>query len=330
MRKGKIGIIANPQSGRDIRRLVAHASVFDNEEKVNIVERMLSVFNELGLSSLYYMPDSYGIVEKASERLGKLNYDVNAVNMLLTHSEEDSTTAGNILQKIVDLIIVIGGDGTHRAVVKGLDLNDPVPIVGISTGTNNVFPSMVEATTVAIASYAFASGIIKKEDAAKREKIIKINWNDNEDIALIDVVFSNEKFVGSRAIWNPESLHAVFASRAEPFNIGFSSLPGILAPSGRNDPFGSYIILGQSDKFVKFAIAPGKIVNISFTEFGHIYPGLPYKYSFNCGTIALDGERKIEIFKSTEFLVSLVENGPYVLDINKTIKLATESGLFNL
>src|SRR5690349_24031837 len=28
-----IGLIANPASGKDIRRLVAHGSVFDNEEK---------------------------------------------------------------------------------------------------------------------------------------------------------------------------------------------------------------------------------------------------------------------------------------------------------
>ena len=32
-----IGIIANPASGKDIRRLVAYGSVFDNAEKTNIV-----------------------------------------------------------------------------------------------------------------------------------------------------------------------------------------------------------------------------------------------------------------------------------------------------
>ena len=32
-------IIANPESGRDIRRLVLHASVFDNMEKVNTVDK---------------------------------------------------------------------------------------------------------------------------------------------------------------------------------------------------------------------------------------------------------------------------------------------------
>ncbi|HEY5871002.1 MAG TPA: ATP-NAD kinase, partial [Candidatus Tectomicrobia bacterium] len=36
-----VGIIANPSSGKDIRRLVAHGSVFNNNEKVNIVRRVL-------------------------------------------------------------------------------------------------------------------------------------------------------------------------------------------------------------------------------------------------------------------------------------------------
>ncbi|HEY8875633.1 MAG TPA: hypothetical protein VIM32_03140 [Desulfosporosinus sp.] len=35
------GIIANPASGKDIRRLVAHATVFDNQEKVNLIRRIL-------------------------------------------------------------------------------------------------------------------------------------------------------------------------------------------------------------------------------------------------------------------------------------------------
>ena len=36
-----VGIIANPSSGNDIRRLVAHGSAFDNNEKINIVRRVL-------------------------------------------------------------------------------------------------------------------------------------------------------------------------------------------------------------------------------------------------------------------------------------------------
>ena len=37
-----IGIIANPSSGKDIRRLTARASVFDNREKAAIVRRAVA------------------------------------------------------------------------------------------------------------------------------------------------------------------------------------------------------------------------------------------------------------------------------------------------
>ncbi|MBP2666785.1 MAG: kinase, partial [Firmicutes bacterium] len=38
---GIVGIIANPASGKDIRRLVAYGTIFDNQEKANIVRRLI-------------------------------------------------------------------------------------------------------------------------------------------------------------------------------------------------------------------------------------------------------------------------------------------------
>jgi len=37
----KVGIIANPASGKDIRRLVAYASLVDNRERTNLVRRII-------------------------------------------------------------------------------------------------------------------------------------------------------------------------------------------------------------------------------------------------------------------------------------------------
>ena len=66
-----IGIVANPASGKDVRRLVARASVFDNPEKQAIVRRALA-----GMSSVLdgrpwrvaYLDDTHGIVRRAAER----------------------------------------------------------------------------------------------------------------------------------------------------------------------------------------------------------------------------------------------------------------------
>ena len=51
----------------------------------------------------------------------------------------------------VGAIVVLGGDGTHRAVVS--ECGD-IPIAGISTGTNNAFPEMREPTITGLARRA--------------------------------------------------------------------------------------------------------------------------------------------------------------------------------
>jgi predicted polyphosphate/ATP-dependent NAD kinase len=39
-----VGVVANPASGRDVRRLVTGASVFDNMEAANEVNRLVGAF----------------------------------------------------------------------------------------------------------------------------------------------------------------------------------------------------------------------------------------------------------------------------------------------
>ena len=66
-----VGIIANPASGRDIRRLVAYGTVFDNQEKVNIVRRILLGLVAAQTRQVFFMPDYFGIVRQALEGLSR-------------------------------------------------------------------------------------------------------------------------------------------------------------------------------------------------------------------------------------------------------------------
>ena len=43
-----VGVVANPLSGRDIRRLVTQATVFPNAEKASMICRMLAAFGAAG------------------------------------------------------------------------------------------------------------------------------------------------------------------------------------------------------------------------------------------------------------------------------------------
>ena len=56
-----VGIVANPASGRDIRRLVSQASVFPTAEKSNMVQRMLGALGALGVDRVLMMPEVTGI-----------------------------------------------------------------------------------------------------------------------------------------------------------------------------------------------------------------------------------------------------------------------------
>ena len=56
-----IGLIANPVSARDIRRIIANASNLQIADRVNIVLRVLTAAHSLGVERVLMMPDNGGI-----------------------------------------------------------------------------------------------------------------------------------------------------------------------------------------------------------------------------------------------------------------------------
>jgi hypothetical protein len=118
-----VGIIANPASGRDIRRLVAHGTVFDNNEKAAIVRRMLLGLEAVGIRRVAYMPEhDFGILPRALTELhsSSLQLTANPLEMPVLGTSIDSTRAARLLVELgAGCIITLGGDGTNRAVAKG-------------------------------------------------------------------------------------------------------------------------------------------------------------------------------------------------------------------
>src|SRR5437667_5611805 len=56
-----VGVVANPLSGRDIRRLVTQASVFPTAERANMIQRMLTAFGAVGVHRVLLSTDLGGI-----------------------------------------------------------------------------------------------------------------------------------------------------------------------------------------------------------------------------------------------------------------------------
>ena len=322
--KNTIGIIANPQSGRDIRRLVAHASVFDNMEKVNIVERLLTIFDELSVKKVLAMPDGFGIVNSALYSLGKLNVGIEFIKMKTWDNWEDTYEAARIMKDECDVIIVIGGDGTNRIVAKVVD---NTPIVPISTGTNNSFPYMVEATIAGEAAAAVALGLVDKDEVAHKTKKIELFENGvMKDIALIDAAATSYSFVGARAVWEPQSLKELIVSKGSPSNIGLSSIGGILREIDDED-VGVYVEFGKGMK-MKAPISPGVLSEVEIKDYRVVPLGEEIKLKTSSALFALDGER--EVILQGDLKVRVVREGPLVVDYRKVLRLASERGLFKI
>lgn len=326
-----IGIIANPASGKDIRRLVSHATVVDNNEKVNIVKRVILSAQGCGVDRIYIMPDTFLIGYKAKEdlRISKeLKIDVEILNMNIKGNVTDTIKAAEIMEeKGVKCIVVLGGDGTNRAVAKAIT---NTPLIGVSTGTNNVYPEMLEGTVVGMAAGAIASGICSMDETCRKDKRIEI-LKDGQliDIALVDCVISKQKYVGSKAIWNMEDIDMVIVSRAHPASIGFSTIVGTSLIVRAEDDFGALIHVNSGDQRVKAPIAAGTIqeITVDRPKILQLDESFHFDPTYN-GIIAVDGEREVPFKNGENIEIKITSNGPYRVIVDKTLELAQRSGFF--
>ncbi len=347
-----VGIIANPASGRDIRRLVAHGAVFNNDEKVNIVRRVLLGLEAVGVSSVFLMPDSFSIGPKALDGL-QTELDVSILPMFKTFTQRDSTQAAELMAaEGVGCIVTLGGDGTNRAVAKGCG---NVPLMPISTGTNNVFPTMLEGTIAGMAAglvtRRLADEAVQRaprldifcEKASESDQMGELGYANStehaaqtsgdietpDDIALVDVAVYDERFVASRAIWDAAKIKEVILTRVEPGSIGLSSIGAHAPIRGNSSEQGLYLRLGSGGQPVLAPIAPGLLREVSLTESHPLAPGetVTVKHQQPC-VLALDGEREIELRQGVTVQLQLNPKGPRVVDARKAIDIAARAGVF--
>jgi predicted polyphosphate/ATP-dependent NAD kinase len=321
-----VGIIANPASGKDIRRLVAHGSVFDNQEKVRILRRVLIGLAAVGVERICYMQDYFGIVDRALSRID-IKIPISALNFKLTGTQEDSIQAARIMAgEGVACIVTLGGDGTNRAVVKG---NASVPLLPISTGTNNVFPAMVEGTIAGLAAGLVAKKLVPLSEVAISHTRLEVILDGKMvDLALVDALVYDSVFIASRAVWDMDKVRTVFLNRAEPENIGISSIGGQIHPVGPADPMGLCLELGGNGRAVMAPVAPGMIREVLVSAQSVMQIGEEFKIRLAPSVLALDGEREVEIRQGQQAAIRLGEDGPTVVDVTRTMKAAMKRNIF--
>ena len=326
-----VGVIANPCSGRDMRRLLGWASVFPSAEKVHVVLRLLAAMGSQGVTQAWMLPDEAGIAERVREladlartRRGQAMPAVTLLDMRRVDSAADSTLAARLMvQRGVGLIAVLGGDGTHRAVAAGCA---DVPLATLSTGTNNAFPESREATLVGLAGALVMSGRVPAGVGLRANKRLRLLGDGVDELALVDVCLTRQLDIGARAVWRAEDLIELYASFAEPTAIGLSAIAGLAHPVSRDDPFGVHLHFGAG-RVLQAPVMPGTISPFGIAAMARLRPGQAVRLPAFRGTVALDGEREIEVDANSRLQLTLDWDGPRTLAVAAALGDAARRGL---
>ena len=333
-----VGMIANPAASKDIRRLVAQGRVVPDWEKVNTLKRALLGLQAVGVDRVVAMPDSSHLVARARDD-ANLSLELESLDMPALYTEGDTVRAAQMMEEMgVGCVITLGGDGTNRAVAKG---SASIPIVAVSTGTNNVFPTMIEGTLAGLAAGLVVQGDLDLSRVTVVSKMLEIYIDGQyQDMALVDVALSRERFVATRAIWDMSTIYEVFLTRAEPSSIGLSSIGGQLQPLSLEEEGGLYYRLADSvgtvaanrdpDTSIKVLapIAPGMISTVPVADWRLLEEGERVPVEPRFCTIALDGERSISVTPDHKVEVGITRTGPPVVQVELVLETAATLGLF--
>lgn len=336
-RKTSVGVIANPYSSRDIRRLVSSAASIQTVERANIVERIVISLGTLGVDKIVMMPDKSGISAHLLRNLRSHRRSdppmipkVDFLDIPITGTATDSEVAARLMrERKVDAVVILGGDGTHRIVAKKIG---DIPLASISTGTNNAFPRFHEATLVGMAVGLYVTGMVSADKVLNRNKALHVSINGEErDIALVDVAITNDQWIGAKALWHTQNLKELYLAFCEPAAIGMSAIGGLFHPVSRHAPHGLQIMISDPDECelsVKTPIAPGLFEDIGIKSSRIIEIGCSHTIESTNGVIALDGEREIEFSSKDVVAVQVRNDGPTTIDIDVAIDHAGNAGSF--
>jgi predicted polyphosphate/ATP-dependent NAD kinase len=330
-----VGIIANPVSARDIRRVIANATALQITDRANIVLRVLSCLKACGVNNVVMMPENGGIrhhVRRGMDRAALQRSDefptLRHLDWKITGTVADTARAAQDMQKEgVAAIVVLGGDGTHRAVVSACG---DVPIAGISTGTNNAFPEHREPTITGLAVGLAVTGQVPAKVAFSGNKRLVVQVGEQREIALVDLAVVTERYIGARALWRTDTFRELFVTFADPEVIGMSAIAGLLKRVGREEPHGLHVKLGQEGEaqyYVNSPIAPGFMRGVGIRGFKRFSDGIVRVPEISGGSIALDGERELSFNEQDDVTIWLERDAFRTVNVGACMRYAAQHGL---
>ena len=332
-----VGVIANPMAATDIRRVIANATGMPIADRANTVLRVMAALGACGVPRVLMMPENGGIRRHLARTLKRERSQGHAdlpclefTDTPVTGTVDDTFAATRAMVAAgVNAIVVLGGDGTHRAVAKCCGA---AWIAGISTGTNNAFPEQREPTVTGLAVGLAVTGRVPPAVALLPNKVLQvtINGGQQSDIALVDVSVTTEPYAGARALWRSEQLREIFVTFADPESIGLSAVAGLLQPVGRREPFGLRVQLrppAEAATVLRVPIAPGLIKPIGVRHYETLAAGATAPLRHESGMISLDGERELFVRPGDRAEITLLPNAFQTLDVGAVMRYAAQHRL---
>ncbi len=326
--KGAVGIIANPLSGRDVRRVAARADTSTPQSKRNQVARIVVGAVAGGAKRVLVMKEPFRVSTSAIENL-ELDASLEVIDVDARLDAGDTTRAALAMRAAgCEALVVLGGDGTNRAIAR---VWRDAPLVPLSTGTNNVFPRLVEPTTAGAAAGLVASACVRLDEVARRAKVVLVSLDGGaEDLALVDVAFLEADHVGNLMPFEPAKLRDLVLARAEPAGIGMSPIGGLLRPCGADDDAGLVVRCvapGAPGKILLAPVSAGlyRRVNVAGVRTLALGEAVVLR---GPGVLAFDGDRELRLEPGDEARLRVERAGPFVIDVDRALRLAAERGAF--
>lgn len=329
--QGTLGIIVNPHSGRDTRRLFARAGTSTIEDKRNQVTRIVVGAAASGVRKIMLSRDAFRIAAAATDALS-LPVETELLDLPLSGRGSDSQDAALAMRDAgCEAIVALGGDGTSRAICQ---VWRDVTLLPLSTGTNNVFPFEVEATIAGAAAGLVAAGRLARSAGARRAKLLEVRCEDGrESMALIDAALLVDDHPGSLLQADPEKLSRILLTRAEPASVGLSPVGGLLLPCEADDDFAVEVRTRPgpdpeaSGKTLRVPISPGLYQTVGVDSAERVELGANVEWT-GPGLLAFDGDREIVLDAGERATLRVDRMGPWVIDPKRALRAAAEAGLY--
>jgi hypothetical protein len=339
----RLAICVNPMSGRDVRRLAARATNMTHEAKRDIVARVAAGADGFGVTDIYVTREPYQIAAAALEHMN-LSARVHVLEPRIRNSAEDTEAAvAAFVAAGCDTIVSLGGDGTNRALVRALGGGaQRVRLIPLSTGTNNVFPVMIEPTIAGMVAALSARGLLgargvysardvhSEAPVMARSKVIHVSGTGRyglevADLGLIDAVLLHRDHVGNLLPFDPGRIDRILLTRAEPDAVGMSPIGGLLHPVDAAADQGLLVRLGPGRRF-RAPLSPGWLREVSVADVQPVALGEPVTFPGE-GVLALDGDRDHKIPAGAALTLTIRRDGPWVIDVPAAMRWAVAHGI---